>query len=140
MATILVVDPDVHIRNVLSGLLLADGHDVIGLDDGEAALRQLATGLRPHLVVTEMDLAGITGSDLVRAVWTRPGLERSPVIVISALQSAIAVRDLLGHDAVGFLAKPFDILALRRVLSDLLRSRSQETQARFARPGFARSG
>lgn len=134
MADVLVIDSDPALRDLLAGLLRADDHRVVGVAGGAQAYAEIESGFHPHLLVTELALADMSGRDVIHTLRRRAGLERLPVIIISGLDPVSDVRELVAMDYVGFLAKPFDLLALRRVLNDLLAKRSQETRARFASP------
>ncbi len=106
---ILVVDDDAALRELITLRLEANGFRVEAVDSGEAALAQLALA-RPDAVLTDMQMAGMDGMALFRAIHARdPAL---PVIVLTAhgtIPDAVAATQ---HGLFGYLTKPYDAATL----------------------------
>ena len=102
---ILVVDDDAALRELITLRLEANGYRVEAVDSGEAALAQLALA-RPDAVLTDMQMNGMDGMALFRAIHTRdPAL---PVIVLTAhgtIPDAVAATQ---QGLFGYLTKPYD--------------------------------
>jgi two-component system response regulator GlrR len=102
---ILVVDDDASLRELITLRLEANGFRVEAVDSGEAALTQLAL-TRPDAVLTDMQMAGMDGMALFRAIHARdPAL---PVIVLTAhgtIPDAVAATQ---QGLFGYLTKPYD--------------------------------
>jgi two-component system, NtrC family, response regulator GlrR len=102
---ILVVDDDAALRELITLRLEANGFRVQAVDSGEAALSQLALA-RPDAVLTDMQMAGMDGMALFRAIHARdPAL---PVIVLTAhgtIPDAVAATQ---RGLFGYLTKPYD--------------------------------
>ncbi|MCU0633799.1 MAG: ATP-binding protein, partial [Gemmatimonadaceae bacterium] len=120
-ATVLVVDDEPMVREMVRRVLTAGGHRVLVADDGHAALA-LVDGATPgvDVLLTDFLMPGLTGIELVRALRAR-GLEM-PVIFMSGF---------VGHDeaverelaAIGpVLGKPFTGQMLRAAVATALRS------------------
>ncbi|HEY9146027.1 MAG TPA: sigma 54-interacting transcriptional regulator [Thiobacillus sp.] len=103
--TILVVDDDAALRELIILRLEANGFRVEAVDSGEAALGQLAL-MRPDAVLTDMQMGGMDGMALFRAIHARdPAL---PVIVLTAhgtIPDAVAATQ---QGLFGYLTKPYD--------------------------------
>ena len=103
--TILVVDDDAALRELITLRLEANGFRVEAVDSGEAALAQLAL-MRPDAVLTDMQMGGMDGMALFRAIHARdPAL---PVIVLTAhgtIPDAVAATQ---QGLFGYLTKPYD--------------------------------
>jgi len=103
--TILVVDDDAALRELITLRLEANGFRVEAVDSGEAALAQLAL-MRPDAVLTDMQMDGMDGMALFRAIHARdPAL---PVIVLTAhgtIPDAVAATQ---QGLFGYLTKPYD--------------------------------
>jgi len=103
--TILVVDDDAALRELITLRLEANGFKVDAVDSGEAALAQLAL-MRPDAVLTDMQMDGMDGMALFRAIHARdPAL---PVIVLTAhgtIPDAVAATQ---QGLFGYLTKPYD--------------------------------
>ncbi|MDP3584013.1 MAG: sigma 54-interacting transcriptional regulator [Thiobacillus sp.] len=102
---ILVVDDDAALRELITLRLEANGFRVEAVDSGEAALAQLAL-TRPDAVLTDMQMNGMDGMALFRAIHARdPAL---PVIVLTAhgtIPDAVAATQ---QGLFGYLTKPYD--------------------------------
>ena len=102
---ILLVDDDASLRELITLRLEANGFRIEAVDSGEAALAQLALA-RPDAVLTDMQMAGMDGMALFRAIHARdPAL---PVIVLTAhgtIPDAVAATQ---QGLFGYLTKPYD--------------------------------
>jgi CheY-like chemotaxis protein len=109
--SILVVDDDHAVAQALVDLLNAEGFRVRCVFDGRAALREIARD-PPDLVLADVEMPHLDGVTLAERVWLRGG--GIPVVLLSAVSPAV---DLPG---VRFLAKPFELDALLRVIERAL--------------------
>jgi len=108
---LLLVDDDPMVRALLTIGMEDEGFTVVEASSGEAALGLLEAGLRPEVVVTDIDLgAGCSGVEMAdRLARSYPALR---VVLISGRGRASqegAVRR-------PFLAKPFPLAALTRLV------------------------
>ena len=103
MATILVVDDEPRIVQLVRDYLEHGGFTVLVASDGAAALRTARTG-RPDLIVLDLGLPGLDGLDVTRAL-RRDG--EVPIIMLTARteESDKLVGLELGAD--DYLTKPF---------------------------------
>jgi DNA-binding response OmpR family regulator len=118
--TVLVVDDDLTVRDVVRRYLERAGHRVLVAGDGEEALR-LIGGSRPDLVVLDIMLPGVDGIEVCRR--TR-GQSSVPIVMLTALgeESDRVLGLRLGAD--DYVTKPFSPRELTlRVESVLRRSR-----------------
>ena len=105
MATILIVDDDPSIGNLLEEALTKEGYAVLRAYSGTEAVLLLRQ-TRPDLVLLDMMLPGLSGEEVL------PHLKGVPVIVVSA---KIDVDDKVGmllRGAADYVTKPFDIREL----------------------------
>src|SRR5262249_1522408 len=103
MSTVLVVDDEPVVRDVVVRYLEEEGYNTLQAGDGDTA-RTLLERERPNLVVLDVMLPGTDGLALCRWIRSRSEL---PVIMVTALGE---VRDRLGGLEVGaddYLTKPF---------------------------------
>jgi CheY-like chemotaxis protein len=118
VATILVVDDEFGIGELLEALLQDDGHRVLTAMNGRHALDQIAEA-RPDLVISDLMMPVMDGAALLRALRDHPELRDVPFLLMCALpESSIADR-IEGYD--GFVRKPFKLADLSRRVADLLR-------------------
>jgi signal transduction histidine kinase len=106
-ARILVVEDDNLVRQSMVESLEALGYRVTPAGDGEAGLRELQRE-RPHLMITDYLMPGMTGAELVRrANIDYPGL---PMIISTGYADMEAVDKVIGNNFV--LRKPFELSEL----------------------------
>lgn len=103
-ASILVVDDDESIRDMLGDVLRSAGYAVRSASDGESALAELDAE-HPALVLLDMRMPKVDGWEFARRLNGR-GV-RVPILVMTAIRDARRAADEIGAD--GYLAKPFDI-------------------------------
>ncbi|MCW6513195.1 response regulator [Hyphomicrobiales bacterium BP6-180914] len=74
-SSILLVDDQAMVRNVISDLLEDAGYDVIQAGDAAEALDVLKTGVLVDILVSDLSMPGLDGISLIRAAQSqRPGL------------------------------------------------------------------
>src|SRR5881409_2285749 len=124
MTTVLVVDDEPMVRDVVSRYLERDGHRVITAADGEAA-RGLIEREAPNLVLLDVMLPGRTvGLELCR--WIRSSSELPVILLTARVEEADRIVGLeLGAD--DYVTKPFSPRELAtRVRTVLRRSHPAE--------------
>jgi len=102
---VLVVDDDTLMRELLKALLRDEGFTVAGeAKDGQSALA-LVERIRPDLVCLDVNMPGMSGIDVLKAIKARHEFCR--VVMITGDASMATVREAVGFGAVGFIVKPF---------------------------------
>ncbi len=112
---VLVVEDDPAVRELLADVLDEVDYEVITAQDGSAAL-QIMQSLRIDLITLDLDLPGLTGSELLRVIHGRE-LPAPPVVVITSTEPV--ARELQAR-VQGTLAKPFDVDDLIALVQELL--------------------
>ena len=105
MSTILVVDDEPHIRDVVGSYLEREGHQVQYASDGDAALAK-ALDVEPDLIVLDVMLPGRSGFDVLREL--RAAGRRSAVILLTARDDVIDRVAGLEIGADDYVTKPFE--------------------------------
>jgi CheY-like chemotaxis protein len=108
LKTILVVEDEVAIAQVVRLLLEEEGYAVALAANGHDGWAQLAAR-RPDLVISDLMMPGLTGSELYDRMQADPALARVPVLIMSA-----AGDPGLGQSGAyaGFLPTPFELQTL----------------------------
>jgi signal transduction histidine kinase/DNA-binding response OmpR family regulator len=96
--TVLVVDDDPALREVLSSLLAEDGWHVTTAADGEAALAAVEQA-PPTAMVLDLMMQRCDGFEVLRVLRTRPTTRELPVIVITARDLNDEDRERLARNA-----------------------------------------
>ena len=115
-APILLVEDDDPLREILARHLRARGHEIHEAASAEDAVEVLEAGLRPGLVLLDINLPGDTGWSLLRGP-TLTAAGNPPVIVASA--TTIDPRRLREHHVAGYLPKPFPLQTLLEAIERL---------------------
>jgi DNA-binding response OmpR family regulator len=103
MPTILIVDDEPIVREVVEQYLRQEGFAVETAEEGNEALRRFATA-RPDLVLLDLMLPGIDGLEICRRIRTQSNV---PVIMLTAKGDEIDTVIGLGVGADDYIAKPF---------------------------------
>jgi DNA-binding response OmpR family regulator len=115
--TILVVDDESAIRQLLEIELSAAGFSVLHAADGEAAL-QAVVEARPQLLLVDYGLPDMEGDDLIQRLRA---VTAAPLIVISGYTDPGHKDAAMAAGATEYISKPFDgevIVELCRSLLD----------------------
>ncbi|HEV2029009.1 MAG TPA: response regulator transcription factor [Candidatus Dormibacteraeota bacterium] len=132
MATILLVDDEPRIVQLVRDYLEHGGFTVLVASDGPAALRSARTG-RPDLVVLDLGLPGLDGLDVARALRRD---DEVPIIMLTARteESDKLIGLELGAD--DYMTKPFSPKELvARVRAVLRRAEGLRSQSDVIRVG-----
>ena len=106
MHTVLVVDDEAKLLEVLSVALENMGHAVLTAESAEEALDAVKTK-DVHLVLSDLRLPGLSGRDLLGKIKaTKPGL---PVVVMTAYASLKDAVEIIKEGAFDYTVKPFDL-------------------------------
>lgn len=118
---VLVVDDVASMRLLASAMLRRLGYGVVVASDGGEGLR-LARELRPEMVLTDALMPKLDGRELCRIIKATPELEKTRVVVMSAVYTAQRYQSeaVVRYGADDFLTKPFDARILRDVLLELV--------------------
>ena len=106
MKTILVVDDERHIVDLLRLYLEQEGFAVVAARDGHEALR-LAERHDPDLIVLDLMLGELDGLSICEILRAQPSTSDIPVIVITAMEGTIPRFHALDSGATDYLTKPF---------------------------------
>ncbi|MFC6882324.1 MULTISPECIES: response regulator transcription factor [Actinomadura] len=128
-AGVLVVDDQAEVREALADGLRISGYEVRTEADGDAALRAAAAWF-PDVMIVDVMMPGTDGLAVCRALRARG--DRTPVLVLTALDAVSDRIEGLDAGADDYLVKPFDLGELVARVRALLR-RSRPGPAR----GFA---
>jgi DNA-binding response OmpR family regulator len=101
--SILVIDDEANIRELVGLYLTAAGFEVTGAEDGAQGL-EVFRSLNPALVVLDYMLPGMDGLAVCRAIRAE---SNTPVIMLTARDSDLDKVSLLESGADDYVVKPF---------------------------------
>jgi len=116
---ILVVDDSKVSAEMITHALLKNSHNVIMASNGEDAY-EMAIKERPEIVITDIEMPGMNGYDLVKMIRENPETKSASFIMMSSRdrKSDIKKSEKLGVSR--YFIKPFDIEKLVIVVEQLL--------------------
>jgi CheY-like chemotaxis protein len=125
LRTILVVEDEPSLADILRLMLEMAGYAVAVAGDGRAALGRLAEA-RYDLVLSDMMMPLLDGAGLAAAMHADPALRAIPLILMSALHRS--PDGAVPHAA--FLRKPFDYERLLATVARVLGQEAEEQERR----------
>ena len=118
--TVLIADDDASMRLLVSTTLADDSLELLEAQDGLQALA-LARKKRPHLILLDVAMPGLTGLEVCRALRADPPTARVPVVMLTAQGQESDRERGLAAGATAYLTKPFSPLQLLQLVEDLLK-------------------
>jgi DNA-binding response OmpR family regulator len=109
--SVLIADDDPNVAPLVVAALKPYHIHTEAVTGGADALARLRERTF-NLVVLDLEMAGIHGFDVLRALREIPRYERVPVLILTANGSHEAIARSFGHGADEFVKKPFDISEL----------------------------
>ncbi len=120
MSYLLFADDNEDMRHMVRDLLESSGYEIGLAADGHSALAAVSER-EPDLLILDLNMPGLSGYEVCRAVKRNPGTARVPILMLTA-QGAVEQK-IEGFEAGAddYLPKPFDARELRARVTALLR-------------------
>jgi len=117
---ILIVDDSVTMLMSLKTTLSMNGFDVETAANGKAALEKLKNGLKPNLIITDINMPEMGGLELIGKVRALAGFRFMPILTLTTESEATKRDEGKRQGATGWLVKPIagnDLIAvIKKVL------------------------
>ena len=117
--TILIVDDSASVRQVVGISLKQAGYDVIEGVDGKDALKKL-TGLKVHLIISDVNMPNMDGISLVKAVKQMPAYKFTPIVMLTTESQEAKKKEGQEAGAKAWVVKPFKPEQLLGVVQKLV--------------------
>jgi CheY-like chemotaxis protein len=118
-ATVLIVEDEFAIADLLEMALTDEGYRVVRAANGRQGLERLAEG-PPDLVLSDFMTPVLDGAGLVQAMRQSEGHRELPIIIMSSMPEANVQARIDSYAA--FVRKPFHIAALMRLVATTLQA------------------
>ncbi len=116
---ILIVDDFSTMRRIIKNLLRDLGfNNTAEADDGQTALPILQSGSFDFLV-TDWNMPGMTGIDLLKAVRADAKLSKLPVLMVTAEQKRDQIIEAAQAGVNGYIVKPFTAITLKEKIDKI---------------------
>ncbi len=117
---ILAADDSASMRQVISFTLKRAGYEVVTANDGNDAAAKLDTDGPFDLVLTDLNMPGMDGVGLIRAVRAHCRHRFVPVVMVTTESAAAKKAEGKAAGATGWIVKPFQPQQLVAVVAKLI--------------------
>ena len=117
MTTILVIDDEIMILEMLCAFLVGEGWQVTTASNGQEGLERLAS-VQPTVVVSDVMMPVLDGWELCRRMQADARYQSISLVLMSALRTS---SSLTGCHYAALLRKPFELDELLRTITGLLK-------------------
>jgi CheY-like chemotaxis protein len=124
MQTVLVVDDEFGVAEVLQSILEDEGYRVATAINGKQALARLGE-LTPDLIMLDYMMPIMDGTQTLAAIRQLPAFADVPIVMMSSLEEAAVRETATGYDR--FLRKPFRAMAVVKLVAQLLEQSSRRS-------------
>ena len=118
MATVLIVEDEFAIVDLLEMALADEGYRVLTAANGHQGLERLVAGPRPDLVIADYMMPVLDGAGLLRAMRETETHRNIPCIIMSAMPEANVRERIDGYAA--FIRKPFQLTAVVQLVTTIV--------------------
>ena len=115
--TVLIVDDDAAARLLLRLVLKTEPYQLLEAADSEVALG-ICSSTQPDLILLNIVLPRTDGITVLQQI--RQINQQAIILIVSAMNIPSWVHEAFAHGADGFIAKPFNLLAMRKMVAQLL--------------------
>jgi CheY-like chemotaxis protein len=123
MATILVVEDEFGIAEVLASVLTDAGHTVVTAINGRQGLERLKE-IHPQLVLLDFMMPVLDGPAMLRVMRSNPEAHGIPAIIMSSLPEPTVAEAVSGLYS-GFIRKPFKLRTVTEMVDRILNGASE---------------
>jgi DNA-binding NtrC family response regulator len=121
-ATILVVDDEPQVAEVLRGILEFEGFEVETVENGKQALDRITSVDRFDLIITDMKMPEMDGLELLTQVQKLS--KDLPVIVLTAYATLKNGLNAIKDGVYDYVSKPFSVKILMNVVHEALKDKA----------------
>ncbi len=117
--TVLIIEDDPIIRNILQTNLTSQGYQVLAAEDGLKGV-QTAKEAQPGIILMDIRLPNITGWEATRRLKLEPKTARIPIIVLTAQSTSQDLQYCFESGCDAFMTKPIQFAQLFTKIEMLL--------------------
>lgn len=119
MKKVLIADDEPNLRLLVSATIESDEYEVLEAGDGDEAWR-LVQEHGPDVAILDVQMPGLTGMEITRAIRGDPALAGTRVILLTSQAQQTDIQAGLAAGADQYLTKPFSPVELLNVLERAL--------------------
>ncbi|WP_432563200.1 response regulator [Kineococcus sp. SYSU DK003] len=119
MTTVMLVDDSPTMLMSIKSILTKEGLTVETAADGQEALDRIKGGLKPNLVISDVNMPRLDGISFVREA-RRAGLRFTPILMLTTESEQTKRDEAKAAGATGWLVKPVQADALMSVIRQVV--------------------
>ena len=121
MSTIMLVDDSATILLSISSILSKAGYKVEKAPNAEEALKKFNNGTPVDLLITDLNMPGMNGIELIREVRKLPSYKFMPILFLTTESQAEKKMEAKEAGATGWIIKPFVPAKLLSAITRVIR-------------------
>lgn len=106
MSTIMLVDDSATILLSISSILTKAGYSIEKASNAEAALRKFNDGVKINLLITDLNMPGMNGIELITEVRKLPAYKFVPILFLTTESQQSRKQEAKAAGASGWIVKP----------------------------------
>jgi two-component system, chemotaxis family, chemotaxis protein CheY len=118
--TIMVIDDSATMVMSLKNSLEMAGFKVETANDGAQAIARLKAGVKPDLIITDINMPNMGGIEFIRNARALPGLRFTPILALTTESQQTKRDEAKKLGATGWLLKPVGGADLLKVIRQVL--------------------
>jgi CheY-like chemotaxis protein len=116
---VLIVDDNGHLRRILATFLQSRGYETSEAASGHEAI-ETAIAVKPNLILLDLTLPDMKGTDAARALRKSPSTARIPIVGCSAYFGSELRQEALRAGMADYLQKPISAAGIEAVVEQLI--------------------
>ena len=118
--TILIVDDSALMLSSVKGNLEIGGFKVEAAEDGVKAMAKLKGGLKPDMIITDINMPNMDGMELIKNVRALPGFRFTPILTMTTESQPEKRAEGKRLGATGWLVKPVGGTDLLKIIKRVM--------------------
>ncbi len=118
--TVLVVDDSSTMRQMVAFTLTGAGFQVVEAGNGKEAMGKVAGGVKPDLVVTDLNMPEMDGIGLIKEIRKTASLKFIPILMLTTESADAKKKEGQAAGATGWIVKPFNPEQMLSVIKKVL--------------------
>jgi len=120
MKKVFMVDDSATLLASMKGIAIKAGYAVDTAASAEIALQKLKGGYVPDLIITDLNMPGMNGIELIKEIRKLPAFRFKPILMLTTESQQSIRNDAKAAGAMGWLVKPVQAKQFVEVLKKVL--------------------
>jgi CheY-like chemotaxis protein len=117
--SVLIVEDNEHLRNILASFLRFSGYEVLEAASGTEAIEK-ATSTQPKLILLDLSLPDMTGAAVARSIKKDQRSASIPIVACSAYSTGQELEESLKAGMIDYLQKPIGTAIIKATIEKFI--------------------